>query len=175
MAGSIMCGIDDSESAKRAARVARALSAKLGLRLVFVRVVEAGVEGARTSAVCKRLQELAAGVTKVDGGASWLMEVGRPADRLVSVAAEVGAEMIVVGSTGPRSSLLGSVSAEVSRRAPCPVVVVPAASDHAPARDRGNGNRDGDYAGGLVPLGFGASADVSKLAGDVACSAARTP
>jgi universal stress protein family protein len=37
--------------------------------------------------------------------------------------------MIVVGSAGPRSSLLGSVSADVSRRAPCPVVVVPPGAD----------------------------------------------
>ena len=42
MAGSIICGIDDSESAKGAARVARGLSSKLGLGLVFVRVVEDG-------------------------------------------------------------------------------------------------------------------------------------
>jgi hypothetical protein len=63
MAGLIMCGIDDSESGKRAARVARALSAKLRLGLVFVRVVEAGADDAGISAVCERLQELAAGVT----------------------------------------------------------------------------------------------------------------
>jgi len=39
MAGSIICGVDDSESAKEAARVARALAAELRLGLVFVRVV----------------------------------------------------------------------------------------------------------------------------------------
>jgi hypothetical protein len=37
--------------------------------------------------------------------------------------------VLVVGSHGPRSSLLGSISAEVSRRAPCPVVVVPQGVD----------------------------------------------
>jgi nucleotide-binding universal stress UspA family protein len=174
MPGSIICGMDDSESAKRAARVARALSAKLGLRLVFVRVAESGAEGARISAVCERLQELAAGVTEVDRGASWLVEVGRPADRLVSAAHDAAATMIVVGSTGPWSSARGSVSAEVSRRAPCPVVVVPPGSDHALARDQDNGNRDGDYAGGLVRLGFGASEGVSELAGGIARSASRT-
>ena len=35
MAGSIICGMDDSESAKRAARVARGLGSKLGFRLAF--------------------------------------------------------------------------------------------------------------------------------------------
>jgi nucleotide-binding universal stress UspA family protein len=42
MSGSIICGVDGSESAKRAARVARGLSSTLGLRLVFVRVVDPG-------------------------------------------------------------------------------------------------------------------------------------
>ena len=40
MVGSIICGVDESASARGAARVARGLSAKLGLRLVFVRVVD---------------------------------------------------------------------------------------------------------------------------------------
>ena len=40
MAGLIICGVDDSGSAKGAARVARGLSSKLGLGLMFVRVVE---------------------------------------------------------------------------------------------------------------------------------------
>jgi hypothetical protein len=56
--------------------------------------------------------------------------------------------MIVVGSTGPRSSLLGSISADVSRRAPCPVVVVPPG-----AHERDGG--DDDFAGGIVRFGLG--------------------
>jgi nucleotide-binding universal stress UspA family protein len=48
-AGSIICGVDDSESAKEAARVARGLSSKLGLGLVFVRVVEDGAGSSRSA------------------------------------------------------------------------------------------------------------------------------
>jgi nucleotide-binding universal stress UspA family protein len=48
--GAIICGVDDSESAKEAARVARALGAKLGHRLVFVRVLETASLPARRSA-----------------------------------------------------------------------------------------------------------------------------
>ena len=125
MTGSIICGLDDSASAKGAARVARALSGKLGLRLVFVRVVDPGSADAKVSAIAERLERLTACTTDVDCGAGWLVDVGHPADRLVAAAADEEARLIVVGSTGPRSSLLGSVSAEVSRRAPCPVVVVP--------------------------------------------------
>jgi nucleotide-binding universal stress UspA family protein len=129
MTGSIVCGVDDSESAKGAARVARRLSAQLGSRLVFVRVVDDGSSDGEISAVAARLHHLAESATEVDCGAHWLVEVGQPADRLVAVAEKEVASLIVVGSTGPRSSLLGSISADVSRRAPCPVVVVASGAD----------------------------------------------
>jgi nucleotide-binding universal stress UspA family protein len=139
MTGSIICGVDGSESAKGAARVARGLSAQLGSRLVFVRVVEGASPDREISVAAARLQQLAECATDVDCGAQWLVEVGHPADRLVAVAEKEAASLIVVGSTGPRSSLLGSISADVSRRAPCPVVVV------APGADRSlaNGTRKG--------------------------------
>ena len=54
MTGSIICGVDDSESAKGAARVARELSAKLGRELVFVRVVADNSPDGEISAVAER-------------------------------------------------------------------------------------------------------------------------
>jgi nucleotide-binding universal stress UspA family protein len=152
MAGSIICGIDDSESAKSAARVARALSSKLGRGLVFVRVVEDGAPKREISAVAERLERISSDTTEVDCGAGWLVEVGHPADRLVAAAAAENAAMIVVGSSGPRSSLLGSISAEISRRAPCPVVVVPPGAD---ASSNGPRARDGEtqFGGGIVRFG----------------------
>jgi nucleotide-binding universal stress UspA family protein len=129
MACSIICGVDDSESARGAARVARELSSKLGLRLVFVRVVEAGTAHERISALAERLQQLTDNGSEADCGAGWLVDVGHPADRLVAAAADEDARLIVVGSSGARSPSLGSISAEVSRRAPCPVVVVPPGAD----------------------------------------------
>jgi nucleotide-binding universal stress UspA family protein len=137
MTGSIICGVDDSESAKGAARVARGLSAQLGSPLVFVRVIDDGSADDEISAAAARLQQLAESATEVDCGAQWLVEVGHPADRLVAVAEREAASLIVVGSTGPRSSLLGSISADVSRRAPCPVVVVAPGAD--PPLTNGNG------------------------------------
>lgn len=128
MGGRIICGVDNSESAKRAARVARALAAELGLGLTFVRVVERNASDARVSATAGRLARLSAGANDLDCGAAWLVEAGRPADRLVSVAEAAEAELIVVGSPGPRSSPLGGILADVSRRAPCPVLVVPPAT-----------------------------------------------
>jgi nucleotide-binding universal stress UspA family protein len=152
MASSIICGIDDSESAKGAARVARALAGELGLGLVFVSVLEPNAPDAHMTAITERLERLASGATDVDCGAGWLVEAGHPADRLAAVARETDATLIVVGSSGTRSSLLGSISADLSRRAPCPVVVVPPGADtrvdgHARAHD------DQAPAGRLVGLG----------------------
>jgi nucleotide-binding universal stress UspA family protein len=139
MTGSIICGVDGSESAKGAARVARGLSAQLGSRLVFVRVVDGASPDREISVAAARLQQLAERATDVDCGAQWLVEVGPPADRLVAVAEKEAASLIVVGSTGPRSSLLGSISADVSRRAPCPVVVVAPGADRSLANGNGKG------------------------------------
>ena len=125
MAGPIICGIDDSESAKGAARIARRLSSNLGLGLVFISVVEDGAPEPKISAIAERLERISAGAPDVDCGAGWFVDNGHPADRLVAAAKAEKASMIVVGSTGPGSSLLGSISADVSRHAPCPVVVVP--------------------------------------------------
>jgi nucleotide-binding universal stress UspA family protein len=122
--GAITCGVDASESATTAARVARALSARLALRLAFVRVVDDGTDEGKIAASAARLHQMAGEAPEVDGGARWRVDVGHPADRLVAAAEQENAALIVVGSTGSQSSLLGSISAEVSRPAPCPVVVV---------------------------------------------------
>jgi len=158
MAGAIICGVDDSESAKGAARVARALSAQLGLALIFVRVVDPDAPDANVSAVAERLERLSAGASEVDCGAGWLVDGGHPADGLVAAARRANASMIVVGSTGPRSSLLGSTSADVSRRAPCPVVVVPPGADarvNGHVGERAPRSDDRDSAGGIARFGFG--------------------
>src|SRR4051794_6805366 len=165
VSGSIICGVDDSQSAKGAARVARALAGELGLELVFVRVLEQYAPEAEVNAITERLERLSADANDVDSGANWAVEVGHPADRLAAVAKRREAAMIVVGSTGPRSSLLGSISADVSRRAPCPVVVVPPGSE---AKVNGlaagrtvhyntlhNGGEDSDFAGGIVRFSLG--------------------
>jgi nucleotide-binding universal stress UspA family protein len=157
MSGSIICGVDDSESAKGAARVARALSSKLGLRVIFVRAIDRKAAATDVTTVAERLERLSASVSDVDGGAAWSVEVGHPADALVATAKKAGATLIVVGSTGPRSSLLGSVSADVSRRAPCPVVVVPPTAD-ARLEGRANGSKSNGvsrFASGIALFGVG--------------------
>jgi nucleotide-binding universal stress UspA family protein len=164
MDGSIICGVDGSASAQGAARVARGLSGKLGLRLVFVRVVDEGSSGQKVDAIAEWLEGLTSAARDVDSSAQWLVEVGHPADRLVAAAVDANAIMIVVGSHGPRSSLLGSVSADVSRRAPCPVVVVPPGAEDGLNQRRvipDDGNREFrvglgvSNAGGIVRFDLG--------------------
>lgn len=58
-----------------------------------------------------------------------LVEVGDPAEEIVRSAARLGADLIVTGTHGRRGLahvLLGSVAETVLRRAPCPVLIVPA-------------------------------------------------
>jgi len=54
--------------------------------------------------------------------------LGDPAPEIITLAHELGAELLVVGSHGGGAMqrlLVGSVAARVVRDAPCPVVVVP--------------------------------------------------
>jgi nucleotide-binding universal stress UspA family protein len=166
--GSIICGLDDSGSAKGAARVARGLSANLGLRLVFVHVVDADSSDEKVTELLERLHELTESATEVDGGAAWLVDAGDPTDRLLAMAAKEKATLIVVGSQGPRFPTHHSVSAEISRRASCPVVVVPPGADE----NMSNGHHrihDSDLAGGIVRFGLGSSpaAADSEFAGGI--------
>jgi nucleotide-binding universal stress UspA family protein len=55
------------------------------------------------------------------------LKVGRADDKIVSLAEEVGAGLVVMGSRGQggiRRALMGSVSSSVVEHAPCPVMVV---------------------------------------------------
>lgn len=126
MNGPVICGIEDARGAA-AAGVARGLAKRYGLPLLYVHVLDGG-RGAEPAAWL--LHEATA-----PGGGQVAIEEGHPADRLVELAGERNASFLVVGNRGPRSSLLGSVSADVSRRAPCPVLVVPPTAD--PAADGG--------------------------------------
>jgi nucleotide-binding universal stress UspA family protein len=166
MVGSIICGVDDSASAQGAARVARRLSRTLGLSLVFVRVVDSESADEEISAIAERLERLTGAASGVDCGAQWVVDVGHPADRLVAAAADASASMIVVGSHGPRSSLLGSISADVAKRAPCPVVVVPPGADDVLNDGRG-------FPGGIARFDLADGGGVSGGGGIVRFGSAR--
>jgi nucleotide-binding universal stress UspA family protein len=137
--GPIICGVDDSSAARGAIRVARSLGSELGLRLVLVHVVDVRAPEAEATEAAARLERLSAGLSEAGCRVSWCVEAGHPADGLIAAATRAEASLIVVGSSGPRSSLLGSVSADISRRAGSPVVVVPPGAE-AGLRGRRNGD-----------------------------------
>lgn len=117
MNGPVICGVDGSNSSDGAMDVARELAERYGLPVVYAHVLDGGADGEDAARIlhddaARRLSALE-------------FEHGHPADRLVELARDRDASFLVVGNHGPRSSLLGSVSADVARRASCPVVVVP--------------------------------------------------
>jgi len=114
--GPVICGIEDA-SDDGVAGIARELADRYGLPLSFVHVLDAA-DGHEEAA--RLLRE-----TTAPGSGNFAVVSGHPADRLVELARVSDASFLVLGNHGPRSSLLGSISADVSRRASCPVVVVP--------------------------------------------------
>jgi len=140
MKGPVICGVEDPSSVG-AVKVAHELARKHHLPLVYVHVA-VGDEDNQSFDLC---QQVAAGA-----GVFVLARSHHTTDCLLEIARERQASFLVLGNHGPRSSLLGSVSAEVARRAPCPVVVVPPPAE-APV---GHG-RDAEVVGGVVRLASG--------------------
>jgi nucleotide-binding universal stress UspA family protein len=139
MAGCVVCGIDDSTGARKAARVADGLAGDLGARLVLVHVgalaptVLYGVPFDNDAFQREVLDDAGRLLEDVARGCavahvSRRAELGSPPGVLVRVLEDEGADFLVVGTRGRgamRSVLLGSVSHEMLAISPCPVVVVP--------------------------------------------------
>jgi nucleotide-binding universal stress UspA family protein len=133
MGGTIVCGVSDSAAGRGAAELAHALGARLGLRLVLVRVVEGVAPGFQASLSGRQLPASAgrtlAGIAEELGdGAETRVVLGARAESLARVAAEEGADLIVLGS---RSAGFGGdklrcpLAQELEAVTPVPVVVAP--------------------------------------------------
>jgi nucleotide-binding universal stress UspA family protein len=141
----ILCGVDGSSHARHAADAARALASRLGAKLTLVHVAQtqtlvpvatvpadadpSAYTSSRAAAEVKAKEVFAALSPEVERAeASREVHLGEPATVLAERADESGAELIVVGSRRQgawRSAALGSVSSELVRLAPCPVLIVP--------------------------------------------------
>jgi nucleotide-binding universal stress UspA family protein len=133
MGGTIVCGVTDSPGARAAAQLAAALSARLGLRLVLVHVVEGVPAGAEESVTARQRllggERLLQGLGEESpGGWEARLVVGDPVRAIANIAAEEGADLVVVGarSVGPRGrKLASSLAQELPTATPVPIVVAP--------------------------------------------------
>jgi nucleotide-binding universal stress UspA family protein len=113
-----MVGYDGSESSRRALDAAADLVG-YGSTLSVV-TVKAGAVGSWASG------DAHARLLSRNVEARYHETSGEPADQLVEKAAELGADLLIVGrrSRNAVRALLGPVSSSVVRRAPCDVLVV---------------------------------------------------
>jgi nucleotide-binding universal stress UspA family protein len=144
MFASIVVGTDGSETAHEAVSQAVALARLLGARLDIVSAYEpvpAGRLREEAQQVPEDLQwivnprEDVAATLRAAAQESQAAGVptetyarqGDPADAILDVAEERGADLIVVGNkgmTGAKRFLLGSVPNKVSHHAPCSVLII---------------------------------------------------
>jgi nucleotide-binding universal stress UspA family protein len=126
--GTIVCGVVDSAEARAAAQLAGALAARLGLRLVLVHVAT-GV----TSEPENEPAPLESLLERLDTGDDVEIRVvaGTRVEALARVAAEEGADVIVVGSR-PRGArgrqLRCSLARELEAVQTVPVLIAPPAT-----------------------------------------------
>ena len=140
----IVVGTDGSETAKQAVREATELAKNTGASLdvvsAFEPVSSARLREERLEApsdiehavnphedVNAILSEAESEVTAAGVQVHTFARQGEPADAILDVAEEQGADLIVVGNkgmTGAKRFLLGSVPNKVSHHAPCSVLII---------------------------------------------------
>lgn len=135
MTGVIVVGVDNSETAKKAAETARSLAESLGASLHIVTAFDSertetfgnGTDMVTTSnaesaeKVAKKLAKRAGEELLVTHSAA----KGKPAEVLIKEATRLDARMIVVGNRRMRGlgRVLGSVANSVAHNAPCDVYI----------------------------------------------------
>lgn len=150
----VVAGCDLSEASEQALQRAVALAVAHGARLTLVHVVPQSlwddvgaplaaalgvallsIDAARAAAA-ERLQRRGAEIAAQQGlHCDVQVAAGRPAAELVRLAADLRADLLVVGAHGahPVRDLLGTTAHKLLRLAPCPVLVVkrPPSFDYA--------------------------------------------
>jgi nucleotide-binding universal stress UspA family protein len=138
MISTIAVGTDGSASATEAVRmaadIARRFDAKLVLVGAFLKSGKAPMDRGGDPAEVQwafsssaRVQEIltrSENELKQDGIAcSTLVDEGDPAEVIVRLAEECGADLLVIGNRGMQRRVLGSVPNTITHRAPCSVLV----------------------------------------------------
>ena len=150
MGGPIVCGVDGSERGARALSTASWLADRMGASLVAVHVIPkpskraarafGSLTHASDAAKERGNRVLARALDRPDlpKSVGRLVEVGNPAESLISAARDQQAALVVAGSRGGgplRNALLGSTSQRLVRSCHLPVVIVPREPD-PPDRER---------------------------------------
>ena len=140
----MVVGTDGSETAREAVRQAAELAKQVGAKVHLVSAYEPVPEGRLREErqqvpddlqwmvnpredVSATLEEAAEGLREAGVEVETHAREGDPADAILDVAEEQGADLIVVGNkgmTGAKRFLLGSVPNKVSHHAPCSVMII---------------------------------------------------
>ena len=136
MPGTLLCAVTEGEESAEALALGVELSERLGLRLVLAHAVD-GMDGigdgdesvtmkASRVGAERRLARLAREHGVADR-AEQRVAVGEPAALLGQIAAEEGADVIVVGARarGWRKRLESGLAEELGTATPVPVLIVP--------------------------------------------------
>lgn len=131
--GTVVCGVTESPDGRSAAELAAALGTRLGLRVVLVHVID-GVPPETHESVTARQRQAGAErllsemAQDIGEGVERRIMLGRRAEALAQVAAEEGADLVVIGSRpagfGDRK-LRSALARELEAATPVPVVVAP--------------------------------------------------
>jgi nucleotide-binding universal stress UspA family protein len=144
MFGSIVVGTDGSDTAKEAVRQATDLAGRLGAKVHVVSAYEPVPSGRLREErqevpedmqwmvnpredVSVTLKNVEESLQEAGVEVKTHAREGDPADAILDVAEEEGADLIVVGNkgmTGAKRFLLGSVPNKVSHHAPCSVMII---------------------------------------------------
>jgi nucleotide-binding universal stress UspA family protein len=138
MYSTIAVGTDGSATASEAVEAATELARRFDAKLVLVSAFQdsGGAQDRRDAPEelqwafnpTARLKEILARTEDVvrHGGIECrtLAEVGDPADVVIRLVEECGADVLVIGNKGMRKRVLGSVPNTITHKAPCSVLVV---------------------------------------------------
>ena len=117
---------DFSEVSARAGRVAAAMAREAGARLHVLHVCPSHWDHVSAA---EGVDAVADGLTGSGIETETALSTGPPAAQIIRYAREHAIDLIVLathGRTGVSHALLGSVAEAVVRRAPCPVLTIPA-------------------------------------------------
>jgi nucleotide-binding universal stress UspA family protein len=133
MGGTVVCGVTGTPDGRGAADLAHALGTRLELRLVLVHVVEGVALDTQESLSARQRQAGAEQILneialEIGDRTEKRIMLGNRADALAQVAAEEGADLIVIGSRPARLSsrkLRCTLARELEAATPIPVVLAP--------------------------------------------------